>query len=288
MAGSFSIARSSPFIAATQPAAAASATTGFRSPALTFTPASPIFTDPIRTFNPIGPIVADPFFPRPPFIPPVLPVPPVQQPPAQPPPSVTASVTDLQILISQIPAAEDGNIIRSEHFNQMRLALTELAKRLGVVGVEEDFGETIAPNFFRNGSDEGWVSEYGIAKTPAVAATVRGWMEVELPNGARLDQMLVYGKRTGAGAFNVILRRQKIQDPASIVDLITVPITSTTDAEKGERAEVKVLASDLTELEERRRIKNSDYKYLLIAEATLAAATDSAQINAVQVVYRIA
>lgn len=233
------------------------------------------------------PIIFDPVFPRPPFTPPVFPVPPVQQPPTQPPPSVTASVTDLQILISQIPAAEDGNVIRSEHFNQMRLALTELAKRLGVTGVEEDFGETIAPNFSRNMADTPWDLEYGIAKASA-AGTVKGWMEVELPNGARLDQMVVYGKRTGAGtgAFNVILRRQKISDPATIVDLITVAITDKTDAEKGERAQVKVLASNLDTVEEHRRIKNAEFKYLLIGEVTLAAG-DTAQVNGAQIVYRI-
>ena len=280
MAGSFSIAKSSTLIS--QPLSTSISRSNVFQPVATFDPRTPIFADPIITRPPV---VFDPVFPRPPFTP--LPVPPVQQPPQQPPPSVTASVTDLQILISQIPAAEDGNVIRSEHFNQMRLALTELAKRLGVTGVEEDFGETVAPNFSKNMSDPAWDLDYGVAKTPAVAGTIKGWMEVELPNGARLDQMLVYGKRTGAGVFNVILRRQKIQDPSEVVDLITVPITSSTDPEKGERAQVKVLASDLQTLEERRRIKNSDFKYLLIAEATLAAATDTAQVNAIQVVYRI-
>ena len=204
--------------------------------------------------------------------------------PTPQPASATASATDLQVLMSQIPVADDGDVIRSEHFNLMRAALFELAGRLGVGPVQTDMVSSIVPSFFKQATDPEWTAEYGMAKASATGQT-KGWMEVELPDGARLQEMKVFAKRAGPGAFNVVLKRKKITDPTDTVDLITVPITATSDAKVGETAAVKVAVSDPSALEEYRKIDNRTYNYLLVAEVTLAA-TETAQVNAVQIVCR--
>ena len=209
---------------------------------------------------------------------------PTPAPTAPQPASATASATDLQVLMSQIPVAEDGDVIRSEHFNLMRAALFEIAGRLGVGPVQTDMVTSIVPAFFKQTGGLEWVSEYGIAKASAVG-DVKGWMEVELPDGARLNEMKVFAKRTGTGAFNVVLKRKKITDPSDTVDLITVPITSSTVEKVGEGAAVKVAVSDPTALEDYKKVDNRTYNYLLVAEATIAG-TDTAQVNAVQIVCR--
>ena len=212
--------------------------------------------------------------------------------PTPQPPSPTASASDLQVLMSQIPAADDGDVIRSEHFNLMRAALFELAGRLGVGPVQTSMVTSVVPAFRKQAQNAEWVSEYGIAKA-STAGDVKGWMEVELPDGARLQEMKVFAKRTGAGTgpFNVVLKRQKITDPTDTVDLITVAITASTDAKVGETSVVKVAVSDPSALEEYRKVDNRSYNYLVAAEVTLAAgatgaAGDTAQVNAIQIVCR--
>lgn len=209
---------------------------------------------------------------------------PTPTPTAPQPASPTASATDLQVLMSQIPTAEDGDVIRSDHFNLMRAALFEIAGRLGVGPVQTDMVSSIVPAFFKQTGGLEWVPEYGVAKA-STAGDVKGWMEVELPDGARLQQMQVFAKRTGAGAFNVVLKRKNITDPSDTVDLITVPITSSTVEKVGESSLVKVAVSDPTALEDYKQVDNRTYNYLLVAEATLAG-NDTAQVNAVQIVCR--
>ena len=155
--------------------------------------------------------------------PPVVTLPTPQPTAPQQPASPTASASDLQILMSQIPAAEDGDVIRSEHFNLMRAALFELAGRLGVGPVATSLTVSVVPALLPMTAGDvvaqPWTLEYGLAR--AAGANVRGWMEVELPDGSRVHEMKAFATHTGraetAGSnrFTLSLYRRTITEPGT-------------------------------------------------------------------------
>ena len=162
--------------------------------------------------------VLDPgtIFTPPIFVPPIF-VPP--QPPPQPPPtqpaSPTASASDLQVMIAAIPIASDGHVITSEYHNALRLALVAIANRLGLGVISEEITITASPNMRDHGAVRGWEQDYGLARKPAdVVGTnnvtsVHGWMELELPDGARIKRMVVFGRNassTSSTATTSVLR----------------------------------------------------------------------------------
>ena len=216
--------------------------------------------------------------------------PPAPTPTPTQPASATASATDLQILMAQIPTADDGDVIRSEHFNLMRAALFEIAGRLGVGPVQTTMTVSVVPALLPQQANPAWTLDQGSAS--GTGQNVRGWMEVELPDGSRIQEMKAFGKHTGVtNQFFAYLRRRKITDPAGVDELIKLQIPVGTNAATGESAQLKVPASTPDELDEFRKVDNRTYNYVLVAEANLAAAAgntaaDTASLNAVQIVCR--
>jgi hypothetical protein len=202
------------------------------------------------------------------------------------PASPTASASDLQNIMSRIPIADDGDIIRSEHFNLMRAALFELAGRMGISAIDNSLTLTLLPAFRAINGANAWTADYGMARSPG-NETVKGWMAVDLPDGGTLDEMKVFGRTSAAGndAVKVILRRRLITDPTKVVDLITVNINARSDPKVGEAAPVRVNVSGSTEFATFTRIDSRIYNYFLIAEATLAAA-ETVELTAIQIVSR--
>ena len=221
-------------------------------------------------------------------------------PPASPTPtpptpaSPTATASDLQVMISAIPIAEDGHIITADYHNALRLALVAIANRLGIGPVDDEITISNAPRLSPVAGAAAWDSDYGfVQKKPATATAtagasgnVRGWMEMELPDGARIKKMMVFGTTSGTGTLKVKLKRQKITDPTIVTDLIAIEIPDAADGSKGIEGDVTVpgTGAGAVAIEEYRIINNREQKYLVTVELDNIDKDTSAQFSAVQIV----
>ena len=220
--------------------------------------------------------------------------PPIQLPPAPPTPPTpatpTATASDLQILMSSIPIAQDGHVITADFHNALRLALVAIANRLGIGPVSEEITITNAPRLSPVTGAAAWDHDYGFVKKGSgigvVSGNVRGWMEMELPDGARIKKMAVFGTTTGAGTLKIKLRRQKIADPSVVTDLVVIEIPDGFDTTKGMEGDVTVPGTGAgnVAIEEFRIVNNREQKYLLIAELDTIDQLTSAQFHSVQIV----
>jgi hypothetical protein len=244
-------------------------------------------------------LVNFPFFPQPQPQPLPLPFPfpfpfpqPQPQPQPAPPASPTASASDLQVLIASIPVAQEGHVISSEYHNALRNALVAIANRMGLGTIAEEITVSSAPALTFERDVRGWEMDYGLARKPpdVVTGSVHGWMELELPDGARIKKMVIFGKNVSStgtattAVLRVLLRRQKITDPSVSSTLIEVTVGD--DALRGVEGDVTLpgTGSGTGAIEEFRVVNNREHKYLLIAELNTIDGNTSAQINAIQVV----
>src|SRR5439155_9136904 len=114
-------------------------------------------------FNP--PVFTPPIFP--PIIGPLTPPLPPTPVPTPGPASPTANASDLQVMISAIPIAQDGHIITADYHNALRLALVAISNRMGIGPVTEEITGLNAPCLFPVTGVAPWNHDYGIAKRPS-------------------------------------------------------------------------------------------------------------------------
>lgn len=269
---------------------------------------------PIGPIGPIGP------FPLPP-----IPVPtPQPAQPSQPAPVTPTTVpTDVQLLLASLPFVQDGNLISSDYFNNIRAILFAMANLVGV-----GFGSglntvALSPILYPYDATAPWLLLGGVAvkpdgnhptggsgAVPAVAGVtaVSGWMPAQLANGAQIQSMTVLGKKTGnTGTFQVTLERLKLSDPAlPATPLITSVITSTATnpatnntnsdgsfpqaGKTSDQVQLSVTGGNqatnaLNTLTELQTVDNGQYRYIIVASMTGADAAASGQLNAVQINY---
>jgi len=154
--------------------------------------------------------------------------------------------------------------------------------------------QTYPPNFFPVGAQSPWVMNTGIADK-AANNSANGWMPVQLPNGARLMNMRVMGRRVGAvSIFQVRLVRQRIVATGGATTSTT--LTTLFDADLINAADPFNIMVDVEEpnnvtgaavaaiMEDFRLIDNDRYKYMITAE--LNGAANIAQLHAIQLIYR--
>lgn len=235
----------------------------------------------------------------------VTPPPPVAAPPAAPPPVSVA--VDLRPLMASMPIANDGQVITAEYHNSLRAAILAIAERLGVGAVSPTNVLTFAPMFLKRAVDPGeWLLNDGLASKPVLATGAKvsagGWFAVQLPQGSRIEGMIVTGRRVGTmEQFNVSLVRQKIADTLQTgVPIISIALKDAPDpfeqtgvvdfsgATVGTGAGGTAAAVSAAVLEsDFRQVDNDNYKYII--RATLVNADPPpavAQIHAIQVVCR--
>ena len=205
---------------------------------------------------------------------------------ASQPGSTTATASDLQVIISEIPLAHDGDVITADDHNALRLALVAIANRLGVGPVAEDITITNAPRLSPLVGTTAWDHDLGLVRRPAaIGVGVRGWMEVELPHAARIKKMVIFATN-GPGPMKVKLKRQKINEPAVTTDLIVIDVPNNADATKGIEGDVTVpgTGASAVAIEEYRLVNNREQKYLVAVEQDGANADKPGQLNAIQIV----
>jgi hypothetical protein len=215
------------------------------------------------------------------------------QEPTSPAPTETAS--DLETMISDIPLARSGDVITADFHNALRLALAAIADQLGIGPVEEQITVTNAPRLVPgSGGVQAmtWEHDYGLVRrTPAPipslpVVNVRGWMELDLPEGTRIRKMLVFGTTSGPGTLKVKLKRQLVTQPAVATDLIVIEIPDGADVSKGIEGDVTVpgTGASAVAIEEYRIVNNREQKYLLAAELDAISESTIALFHSVQIV----
>ena len=210
--------------------------------------------------------------------------------PAPAAPAVTAAtVSDLLILIASIPIAQDGQVISAEYHNGLRAALIAMANRLGLGTISEEITVTNAPRLLAMTGGAAWQHDVGVARKPTSGTgdtgNLRGWMEFDLPDGARIKRMQVHASTdSGNGTMRVRLRRQSISGTAGD-DLISITVADD-DLATLKQGDVTLPDSTLgaAAIEETRFVDNRTHKYLFIAEIDGGVAERDATIATIQVV----
>jgi hypothetical protein len=249
-------------------------------------------------FNP-GAVIFDPGifgtgFGFPP-VPPLPPPPPAPAPGSAPAPATGPSI-NLQALLASIPIAQDGQIISSDHHNSLRAAVIGIANQLGVGLQTATTAFTFAPTFNQtNATSPNWSITNFVASRPATG-NPDGWLPVQLPNGQRIQSMVVTGKRSGTAptTFQVNLFRQLITTTPNAGQptlLITVSLESSASPFQVSRGVVPATAPTGSGLslitaaaaEEQKLIDTSNYKYFVQAILTGGATDTVAEIDAIQI-----
>ncbi len=247
-------------------------------------------------FNPNpGKIIFDPN--RPIFNPPgTISNPPNPQPgPSQPDNSIPTNVpSQLLALLAAIPIATDGRVITSEYHNTLRAAILALAGQLGVGLITPTVIETLIPIFLPNGDAASWQIKDGAATKPAGSEAI-GWLPLAIPDGSRLQSLVVFGTRNGTPArFEVRIVRQPValdatSGGATITPLMAVDLKNSNPPFRAETTNFLVSGLGTTATaaasEDYKTIDNATYKYLLFAEISNDANV-TAQVNAVQLIYQ--
>src|SRR6266849_8332039 len=125
---------------------------------------------------------------------------------------------DLATLINSIQVAEPGHVITEEYHSDLRSALLQIAQQLsGGVTSSQNVVLSHPPEFTQNDSGPNWSMVNGIASKDA-SGSANGWFRVQFPQGARILQMIVSGRRAGTTSFpfSVRLVRVNVTDGESL------------------------------------------------------------------------
>ena len=252
------------------------------------------------TFNP-GSVIFDPGFFGGFGFPPVPPAPPPAPAPTPAPTSGPAPATgpsiNLQALLASIPIALDGQIITADHHNSLRAAVIGIANQIGVGLQTATTAFTFAPTFIATGganNPPNWTISNFVASRPA-AGNPDGWLPVQLPNGQRIQSMVVTGKRSGTAPslFQVRLFRQLMTNTAADPPTLLISVSLETagspfQVSAGVVPGAAPTGSGLSLItaaaaEEQKLIDTSIYKYFVQAVMSGGGTDTVAEIDAIQI-----
>lgn len=198
--------------------------------------------------------------------------------------STSSTLTNLRNLVNAIPIAENGRVISSQYHNSLRAALLAIAGQLGADPTSGTETLTFAPSFLPSGDEPPWSLSVGVATKPPEADRARGWFPLQLPEGVRLQSMIVnYRKTESVRSFQVQLLQQPLND-ISTTALITVSLGNAA-APFQVTGSVQVAEARPAALEESVVINNSAYKYLVMASVDDQEANTAVQIFTIRVTY---
>jgi len=199
----------------------------------------------------------------------------------------------LQQLVDRIPLAEPGAPITTDLHNTLR----EVLKLLAAQGVGSTTGPrtlSLAPAFLPFKDTPFWVTlDGGFASPQRLESTagtriVEGWIPVQLPEGARIDSMLVKGRRSAKiDMFQLRLGYTPL-DPDENARTI-IPINNLANASDpfAERREVSIPGVSGATLLDARTVKNDSRIYFVTARVEIppGGIDGRVEINSIQVNY---
>lgn len=194
----------------------------------------------------------------------------------------------LRALLDSIPFANDGEVIRADHFNAIRAALVQIAGALDIDQLSQVVSPIFTPVLLPVAGAEtvAWRSAVGFAVGPAAGKVAKGWMPVDLPNQTLIDSLTIRAKMPAVPKiWTVELRRQEVA--GSVVELICrKEIQAEPVAGDGTfTATVPVISDGLTpaQLDNRRRVDTSAYRYLIATDVAEAPQADALEIRSLAV-----
>jgi hypothetical protein len=206
-----------------------------------------------------------------------------------PTPAATAAVgapPDVALALLSVPIAQDGMVITAEFHNALRSAVTAIAGYLGEASVNAAVVATLAPTFLEV---PGVAKKFEVTLEKAAGVNgANGWMPIDLPDGARLQRLVVLA--TAAKTLNqldVTLERVEVNG-GPVVVLATASQTSGDGTMKPATGEIKPVGiNSPAAVDEMRRVDNSTYRYAIRAKTggTGGDAAVQVEIHSVQVAF---
>jgi hypothetical protein len=193
---------------------------------------------------------------------------------------------NLTNLINAIPDAQDGYIITAYSHNTLKAALVAIASQLGAAAppAAQTVARTVQPNLLTTlPGGAAWTVSLGLASSGANGGN--GYVSLDLPNGAVIQQLVVIGAQTAATAAK------------GFASLLVLPLAGTAgqtliqiDLSTGgnpftlsgtPNAQLSAPPLSASALLNFQTVQNSQFKYALQAQVLGA----GVNINAFQVVY---
>jgi hypothetical protein len=190
-------------------------------------------------------------------------------------------MADIQTLINAIPDAQDGNVITSDYHNTIKAALLAIAGQLGTAGPgAQTVKITVQPNLVAFAGGTPWTVTLGVATS---AAGSNGFIPLNLPDGATIQQMVVFGSQSNpvSKGFASLLVIPLAGTAATNLILIDLSTGGSPFSLTGTPNVPGLTASALKDMQ---TVQNSVFKYAIQAEVLGAGVT----INAFQVIYNTA
>ncbi|HUN41662.1 MAG TPA: hypothetical protein VMU81_15355 [Acetobacteraceae bacterium] len=190
-------------------------------------------------------------------------------------------MSDLQTLVNAIPDAQDGNIITSNYHNTVKAALQAMASQLEAAAPgSQTVNLTVQPNFAAISGATAWTVALGVATS---AAGSNGFIPLNLPDGATINQMVAIGAQTSPAAkgFASLLVMPLGGTAGTTLILIDLSTGGNPFTLTGSPSVPGLTASALKDME---TVQNSLFKYAIQSEVLGAGVT----INAFQVGYTTA
>ena len=197
----------------------------------------------------------------------------------------------LQTLINAIPTAQDGNVIASTYHNTLRAAVVELATQLeslagGGINEVATFTPMLFPVYDSGVKMAEWLPAVGLITRPQPGADADGWMSFRLPDGARITQLAVIGRKTGSHpvSLRVWMYRNSVAAPSPI-QMISINLKTITGEPFQVNGDVSIAGATPSVIEDYRKIDNSLYQYFIEAKLVGAYSDTEVDFFAFQVSY---
>lgn len=198
-------------------------------------------------------------------------------------------------LVNAIPVASQGDIITPESHNSLRTALAAVATQLGAATSTQTVAPTFTPVFLTTGTPNipSWNLGPGFSRNPPNGNSASGWLPVQLPQGARIQRILVQAGRSAAIAApaqaDVALHRQSLRGGNTASTILAQASLLGPNASDPFEVSAMFGPAGLTGalLTEAQLVNNDDYKYFFRAEMLLQTAGPNVFIYGVRVECRI-
>jgi hypothetical protein len=198
-------------------------------------------------------------------------------------------MADIQTLINAIPDAQDGSVIDASYHNTIKTALKAIAGQLGGGGGESG-SLTLQPTFLPIAPNLQWLGSLGGA-TDAGPGVTDGYVPLNLPNGAVIQELVVIGGKTNAApkAFANLLVLPIGAGAGNSTTLIQIDFTNAGNpfTVRGSPSTSNIPGITSSGLLQIQTVNNSQFKYAVEVKVVSTAGTPiaSVTVNAMQVNY---